>query len=98
MNEEMPTTVLLVSISLIIFGVGTFAFYIVYNEIGYETTQTDTFTITNPAVDQTLDLSYIATSITLVEHYNGFEWKTIPAVGYDYSSYQLVVDSEYLEG
>ena len=98
MNSDTPTTVLLVSISLIIFSVGVFAFYTVYNEVGYTTEQTETFSVTNPAVDQNITLTYHATSITLVEQYNGFEWKTVSASGYTLSGKILSVDNEYLEG
>ena len=90
--------ILVLSVSLLIFTIGFFAFYVVYSEIGYSTEQTESFTITTPSVNQNLELTYYPTSITLVEQYNGFEWKTIPSAGYSNDGFQVTVNSSYLEG
>lgn len=97
-NESLPNVVLISSVSLIILAIGIFAFYTVYNEIGYSTEQIDVFGVTDPSNNVTVTLDYIPASVTLVEQYNGYEWKIIPPEGYSNSGYHLTVDSDYLEG
>jgi len=84
-ETNMPTVVLSVTVALIMLGVGVFAFYITYNEIGYTSSQVETFNVTDPSVTNSFELQYMPTSITLVEQYNGITWAAVGAAFYGYS-------------
>jgi len=96
--DNLPNVILILSVSLMIFAVGFFAFFYVYTELEYSTEQIESFAVTDPTTDETVTLSDLPTSITLVEQYNGFEWKEIPSAGYTQNENQVTVDSAYLEG
>ena len=85
MEEDLPKIVLTVTITLIILGVGAFAFYVTYSEIGYSASQTETFNVTNPTVANSFELNYVPTSITLVQQFNGLQWVTVDAAFYSSS-------------
>jgi len=97
-EENTPQVILAVVITMIILGVGTFAFFIITSEIGYTERQTETFTVTNPAVDQSLELNWLPDSIVSVEQYNGFIWQTVSSTHYTLTGRTLVVDSDGLQG
>jgi len=102
-EENMPYVVLTVSLAMIIFAVGTFAFYVTVvqtnNAVDFNTEFTDTFTVTEPSQDQSVTLGHTASSITLVQQYNSIEWVTIPSAGYTFNGENgIVVDSDYLQG
>ena len=102
-EENMPYVVLTVSLAMIIFAVGTFAFYVTVvetnNAVDFDATFTETITVTNPSEDQTITLSHSANSITSVQQFNSIQWVTIPSAGYTFDGEnELIVDSDYLEG
>jgi len=82
---SMPAVVLSVVIALIMLGVGVFAFYVTYSEIGYTSSQVETFNVTDPTVTNSFELQYQPTSITLVEQYNGIQWVNVGAAFYSTS-------------
>ena len=85
MDENLPTIVMSVTIALIMLGVGAFAFYVTYSEIGFSSSQVETFNVTNPSVDNSFQLNYVPTSITLVEQYNGMTWVVVGSAFYSSS-------------
>ena len=97
-QESLPTIILLTSVSLLIFSVGFFAFYTVYNEVGHISEEIDTFAVSDVSGDVTVNLTYDPTSITLVEQYNGFEWSTITEDYYIVTEKSVTVDHAILYG
>ena len=81
MEEGMPYLVLTVTIVLLVLGIGTFAFYVTYDSVGFTEEQTEIFDVTNPSVDQTCSLSYYPEKVQHVYQYNGFDWVEIPSAG-----------------
>jgi len=96
--DDMPSTILSIVVVLIILGAGVMAFFVVYGEVGYTTEQIETFTVSNPSVDNTVSLDYFPTEITTVEQFNGYSWVVIPSAGYTVSQKDVTVDKSYLEG
>ena len=59
----------------------------------------DTFPVTNPSVDQIVNLSYTPDSSTVVvEQYNGFNWLTVGSTYVSISGDQVTVSSGGLQG
>ena len=101
-EENMPFLVLTVSLCLIIFSVGVFAFYVTSSQINeaysIDMEYTQTFTVTNPSVDQTLTTAHQISSIESVREYNMINWVSIPSDGYSFTENSIIVDANYLEG
>lgn len=98
MDEDMPMIVMTVSLALIILGVGTFAFFVTTSEVGYETTQTEEFSVANPKVDQKCELDYSVDKIDYVEQYNGYAWQTVASSHYSLSGQTVTVQASGLQG
>jgi len=94
----MPAIVLTLVLTLIIFGVGVFAFYVTTSQVGYTTRQTETFSVSDPTVAKTCDLSWEPESIVSVEQYNGITWVTVSSSYYSLTNSQLVVQPEGMQG
>lgn len=60
---------------------------------------TDTFAVTNPAIDQVVNLSHTPDSSTVVvEQYNGFNWLTVSTTYVSINGDQVTVGSGGLQG
>jgi len=90
-NEGLPNIILVLSVSLIIFSVGFFAFYTVSSEISYTTEQTELFTVTNPSVSKTCNVDYPIESIVSVEQFDGNAWYTVSDSDYTVLDQSVVV-------
>ena len=97
-NENMPLIVMSVTLVLIVLAVGTFAFMVTTNEIGYETTQTEDFAVANPKVTQHCKLSQAVDDIIYVQQYNGYVWQTVGSAHYDLVGQVVVVQASGLQG
>jgi len=97
-DENMPMLVMTVTLVLIVLGVGTFAFMVTTSEIGYESTRTEEFSVTDPSVAQHCELNYGADSITSVQQYNGYVWQTVNSAHYDLVGQVVVVQASGLQG
>ena len=98
MDEGLPATILTVVVVLIMLAVGTFAFFVVYSEVGYTERQTETFSVSDPSTDEICSLTYFPSSIVSVHEYNGFDWIEIPSAGYTVDQKRVTVSNSYLEG
>jgi len=91
--DDLPQQIMMVIVSLIILGVGVFAFFETQSQIETSPDQSQTFTITNPTVNQTLTLTYPQTSVSSVYQYTGTEWVIISSSYYTVSGNKVVVYS-----
>lgn len=98
MDEEMPKIILGIVVTMIIFGVGVFAFYITANEIGYQSGQTEEFAVTDPSVAQTCTLEQYPKSVTLIEQYNGITWVTVDPTHYSVDVKVVTVQPGGMQG
>jgi len=96
--DDMPKIILAVVVSMIVLGVGTFAFFVTVSNIGYQKQQVETFTVTDPTVDQVLMLGYYPAYIDNVYQYNGFAWIIVDPIYYDAFVKQLTVSHDGLQG
>jgi uncharacterized membrane protein len=96
--DDMPKVILGVVVSMIVLGVGTFAFFATVSNIGYQEQQTQTFNVIDPTVDQVLVLSYYPASIDSVYQYNGFSWVIVDPIYYSAHITQVTVDHAGLQG
>jgi len=97
-EDNMPVLVMTVTMVLLVLGVGTFAFMVTTSEIGYETTQTEDFTVTNPRVTQHCELANSVDSIVSVQQFNGIAWVAVGSAHYDLVGQVLVVQASGLQG
>jgi len=98
MEDNMPMLVLSVTLVLVVLGVGTFAFMVTTSEIGYETTQTEDFTVTDPTVAQHCKLTYAIDTINNVQQWNGYVWQDVGAAHYAQVGQVVVVQASGLQG
>ena len=98
LDENMPTIVMSIVVVLIMLGIGTFAFLVVTSEIGYQTTQTESFDVADPTVDKECELEYIPDTITLVQQYNGYEWLTVTSAHYSVSGQTVTISASGMQG
>jgi len=98
LEDNMPFLVLTVTLVLLVLGVGTFAFLVTTSEIGYETSQTEEFAVTDPKVDQNCELSYAVDAITSVQQYNGYAWQDVTSAHYELIGQTLIVRATGLQG
>ena len=96
--EGMPAVVLTVTVAMIMLGVGVFAFYITYSEIGYTTDHEQTFNVTNPSVTNTEQLRYHPTSISAVYQYNGIEWLPVDPSFYSFDGKWFSIQPGGMQG
>lgn len=96
--EDESTTILVIVVSLLILVVGVFAFYTVYNNIGYETRQTEYFTVSDPSNDVDVELSHFPESIVSVYQYNGFEWLEVDMSYVSVNFKDITIDKNGLQG
>jgi hypothetical protein len=96
--DDMPKVVLTVTVTLLVFVVGMFAFLVVNEEIGYTKSQTETFSVSDPSVDKTCTTVFYVDSVTSVQQYNGMEWVNVDAAYISFSGKQVVVDSGGMQG
>lgn len=98
-----PTQIMSVVVSLIILGVGVFAFFTVVDttedNVGTTSSYSGTFSVTDPSVDKDCDTSRsdLTNATITVEQYNGFDWVEISSSGWDYSGTTVTVNSSYME-
>lgn len=97
-NESMPFIVMSVTLVLIVLAVGTFAFMVTTSEIGYESTQTEEFAVTDPTVVQHCELTQGVDEIVYVEQYNGYVWQTVGSAHYSLVGKVVVVQPSGLQG
>jgi len=90
--DEMPKIIMTVVIAMLVLVVGTFAFLTVSVNIGYTKEQTETFSVEDPTVDQTLTLQYYVSTISSVYQYNGYEWVLVDPAYYNCVVKTLTVD------
>ena len=98
MENETPQVVLVVVISLLILVIGIFAFYTVYNNIGYETRQTEYFPVSDPSQDVQIELSHFPESIVSVYQYNGFDWVEVDMSYVTVNFKDITIDKDGLQG
>lgn len=97
-NTSMPELVMTAVICLIMLGVGTFAFFVTTDEIGFEKQQTETFGVTDPTVANTFTLEWYPESIVLVQQYNGFTWQTVDPSEYSVSGKDFTIQPGGMQG
>ena len=97
-DDNMPFIVMSVTLVMIVLAVGTFAFMVTTNEIGYETTQTEDFDVTDPTVTQHCELAQSVDEIIYVQQYNGYVWQAVGAAHYDVVGQVVVVQASGLQG
>lgn len=96
--EDTPAIVLTVSVAMIVFGAGVFAFYVTTNELGTYSDSTEYFDVTNPSIDQTCNLQYEPSSTPTVWQYNGFEWLLVNPTYVSYTANVVTVNHSGLQG
>ncbi len=96
--EEMPPIVLTVTIAMIVFGTGIFAFYVTVDELGTYGDLTEHFAVDNPQIDQTCSLEYDASAKPVVWQFNGFEWLLVNPTYVSYSGNDVIVSHNGLQG
>jgi len=82
MEDELPKIVITVVVSLMILGVGVFAFYVLNSEIGFSETQVEIFPVSNPSVAKECQLTHSMDHLVSVEQYDGYSWHAIGASDY----------------
>jgi hypothetical protein len=97
-EDNMPMLVLTVTLVLIVLGVGAFAFMVTTSEIGYETTRTEEFAVTDPSVAQHCELDYAVDTINSVQQYNGYVWQAVNSAHYDLVGQVVVVQPAGMQG
>ena len=86
-------------VACIFLGAAIFAFYTFTDVTDTGTTISDTFTVTNPAVDQNCNMGYEDLTITSVrQHLTNGTWMTISAANYDYVDTVVTVNASVLYG
>jgi len=98
LDDNMPFVIMTVTLVMIVLAVGTFAFFVTTSEIGYESTQTEEFAVTDPTVAQSCELNYGVDKIDLVEQYNGYVWQTVGSAHYALVGQVVVVQASGLQG
>jgi len=97
-QDPMPVAILTIVLCLLMLAVGTFAFYVTNNEVGFTEQQTEYFTVTNPSVNRTCSLEHYPDFIISVHQWNGHGWVEVPSVGYSVNYRVVEVDHNYMEG
>lgn len=101
MDEDMPKVILTITLSLLILGIGIFTFFYVTmstNE-SIDLHRTETFTVTNPSVDQTFTLQQSPeTSTMTVTQYTGFEWISVDSTYISVVDRDITIDSDGMLG
>jgi len=98
MEEDMAKVVMAVTISLIMLGVGVFAFYVVNSEIGYTERQTEIFKVTDPTIPKVCVLDYAVESIVSVHQYDGYNWVVVGASDYSVASQTVTIQPSGMSG
>jgi len=98
MDDDMSKTVITVVVSLMILGVGVFAFYVLNSEIGFSRTQVETFSVADPSVAKQCKLNYGIESITSVEQYDGYAWHAVGAGDYSITGQTVTVQPSGMTG
>jgi hypothetical protein len=98
MEDEMPNTILVIVVTLIILAIGIFAFYFVYGSIGYEVRQTEYFDVSDPSSDVIVTLSHFPRTIISVYQYNGYDWIEVPSIYYSNNIKEVTIDKDGLQG
>jgi hypothetical protein len=77
-NLSLPAIVLGVTVCLIVFAIGTYAYFSVLSPLETEKSITQYFAVTDPSVDQACTLTYSPASGTVVvTQFNGNEWLAV---------------------
>jgi len=101
MDEDMPKVILTITLSLLILGIGIFTFFYVTmstNE-SIDLERTETFTVSNPSVDQTFTLQQAPdTSTMTVTQYTGFEWISVNPTYVSVDGRDITIESEGMLG
>jgi len=91
MEEDMAKVVMAVTISLIMLGVGVFAFYVVNSEIGFTERQTEYFAVSDPTVAKVCNLNYPIEGIVSVHQYDGYNWIAVSSSDYTTGAQSVTV-------
>ena len=79
-DKSMPIIILGIVICLIVFAIGTYAYFAVLSPLETEKSITQYFAVTDPSVDQACSLTYApASGSVVVTQFNGNEWLTVDA-------------------
>ena len=77
-KSGQSNVILSVIVLLVVIAVGAFVMFNIVSSVNVSKTQTETFSVTNPAVNQTITIAYIPKVSTIViSQYNGTGWKTL---------------------
>ena len=100
MNDDIigPAAMIAIVLVLIVFAVGAFAFFVTTSEIGYDTTQTEEFAVTNPKVAKVCETSELIDTVNNVEQYNGFAWVAVGSGDYTVGAQSVTVSPSGMQG
>ena len=97
-DEGMPAIVISIVLVMMVFAVGTFAFFVTTSEIGYETSYMEEFTVTDPTVDKVCETTNIIDEVSSVEQYNGFAWVEVGTADYTVGTQSVTVAASGMQG
>jgi len=98
MDNDMPKLIMTAVVCLIMLAVGSFAFFVTTNEIGFEKQQTQTFGVTDPTVANTFTLEWNPTGVVSVQQYNGYTWQTVNPSEYSTSGKEFTIQPGGMQG
>lgn len=97
--DDMPQTILMTVICVLLLAVGIFIITIFVTTTDTVSDMTQTYKVTDPSVDQHVNLTYNPAVKPTVEQYNGILWVAVPPTDVEWSGTKLViVEHEGLQG
>lgn len=90
--EEMPRIVMTIVVALLIFAVGTSAFFILLSPLDLNKSFTQTYNVTDPTVTQVCTIQFEPEANTVtVEQFNGVSWNAVGSAFYSVNGKRVSV-------
>ncbi len=83
---------------LVLTGIGAMIFYQVLGATPGAGTQIETFTVSNPAVDQVVTLTYIPSGSVTVDQYNSYAWVSVSSSYVTQNGRTITVNASGIDG
>ena len=97
-KSGQSNVVMQVVVLLVVIGVSALVVFSIVSSVTVSKTQTETFDITNPAVNQTITITYIPKESTIVvSQYNGTGWTALSSSNWSLSGKALTVYATALD-
>jgi hypothetical protein len=99
MEGSTPENILVVVVCLMLLGVGIFVMTIFVTSTDMETNREETYAVSDPTIDFSVDLTYVPATKPTVMQYNGIEWLPVDSADVEWSGlHNIIIKKEGMQG